>query len=467
MKKIYYMTYAILAGCLLNACIHDNSSLAVPDFSGLSIVAQYDTLSVNLSEELVYSVDIVQSGEKKPLTYEWAYAIYDTKDASGYPAKDSLRIISNDAELHYTFRKLGTYYLRLKVDNGEAISFKGFMLNVTTPYDEGITILSQDDAGNPRISFLKTLTRQEIESGVEKKFVTDVLTKENPDYVIKNCTDLAQFTSTYMLLASREDGLIYKLNAKTFGVMYKNRVRDVIPDFTCKRLMGEKTKNWMLSENGNAYRYDLTVDEVLTIDNALGYGYDACFFGYNSSYQYFIDYDKSVIYSPSGTALNTSSNNFVNYNIIGMVPYTITKLYTIVVSKDDPSKGIVYQTRGTLSSLTELIKFDATDLKLDKNSTIMYSKVYKYAYYDYGNNIYRWNCTGQFPKTPFILFPPTKEITAVALDPDKKQIYVCYVDSEQSSLKGGLDIYDANTGKIAESYAGIADRPIKVFYKTK
>lgn len=51
------------------------------------------------------------------------------------------------------------------MDNGEAISFKGFMLNVTTPYDEGITVLSQDDAGNPRISFMKTLTRQEIESG--------------------------------------------------------------------------------------------------------------------------------------------------------------------------------------------------------------------------------------------------------------------------------------------------------------
>ncbi|MFR5657672.1 MAG: hypothetical protein ACLUDU_06575 [Butyricimonas faecihominis] len=32
------------------------------------------------------------------------------------------------------------------------------MLNVTTPYDEGITVLSQDDAGNPRISFMKTLT---------------------------------------------------------------------------------------------------------------------------------------------------------------------------------------------------------------------------------------------------------------------------------------------------------------------
>ena len=82
-------------------------------------------------------------------------------------------------------------------------------------------------------------------------------------------------------------------------------------------------------------------------------------------------------------------------------------------------------------------------------------------------NIYRWNCTGQFPKTPFITFPDTKEITAVAMDPDKTLIYVCYVDSERSGLKGGIDIYDANDGKLIESYGGIADRPLRVFYKTK
>ena len=69
----------------------------------------------------------------------------------------------------------------------------------------------------------------------------------------------------------------------------------------------------------------------------------------------------------------------------------------------------------------------------------MFSKTYQNAYYDYGNNIYRWNCTGQFPKTPFITFPDTKEITAVAMDPDKTLIYVCYVDSERSGLKGGDD----------------------------
>ena len=55
----------------------------------------------------------------------------------------------------------------------------------------------------------------------------------------------------------------------------------------------------------------------------------------------------------------------------------------------------------------------------------------------------------------------------MAMDPDKTLIYVCYVDSERSGLKGGIDIYDANDGKLIESYGGIADRPLRVFYKTK
>ena len=68
MKKIYYIVFAILVSGLLDACIHDDTSLADPDFSRLSIISQYDTLSVNLSEEFVYKVDVVQSGEDRPFT---------------------------------------------------------------------------------------------------------------------------------------------------------------------------------------------------------------------------------------------------------------------------------------------------------------------------------------------------------------------------------------------------------------
>lgn len=447
------------------SCIKDHTTDADPMFSSITILSDYDTLSVNLSEPLVYSVKIDQEGKTLPVAYEWAYATYNTNDKTGYPAKDSLRVISNEAELRYTFRKLGTYYLRLKVDNGEAIAFKGFVLNVSTPYDEGITILSEDAAGKPRVSFMKTLSRQEIDAGIKQEFVTDVLTKENPDITIGACTDLAQY-GNYLLLAEKDKGLIYKLNAKTFGVMYENKVREIVPGFTCIELAGSGTKNWMITADGNAYRYDLVLDEVLVIDQALGLDIEGYHWGYSSSYQYFLNYTNSMIYSP-GVNLSTSGTSFKDYHILGLVHYTITKLYTITVSRDDPSKGVVFTSSGSFKNPKVLINFDAKDLKLDRHSTILYSSVYKYAYYNYGKGIYRWNCTGQLPNVPIVELTGNKEITALDMDPEKKLLYVCFVDNDRTDLKGGLFIYNLDDFTLESVYEGIADRPLRVFYKVK
>ncbi|MFR5657671.1 MAG: hypothetical protein ACLUDU_06570 [Butyricimonas faecihominis] len=48
-------------------------------------------MSVNLSEEFVYKVDVVQSGEERPLTYEWGMRPIIPR-MSDYPAKDSLKL---------------------------------------------------------------------------------------------------------------------------------------------------------------------------------------------------------------------------------------------------------------------------------------------------------------------------------------------------------------------------------------
>lgn len=82
-----------------------------------------------------------------------------------YPIKDTLHVVSTDPELKYAFRELGTFALRLKVDNGETTIFKFFILQIDTEFSEGITILSRDDAGKGRLSFMKTLTKEEISGG--------------------------------------------------------------------------------------------------------------------------------------------------------------------------------------------------------------------------------------------------------------------------------------------------------------
>ena len=56
--------------------------------------------------------------------------------------------------------------------------------------------------------------------------------------------------------------------------------------------------------------------------------------------------------------------------------------------------------------------------------------------------------------------------------PDSKQLYLGVYDSRLTGLKGSVYVYDAdaldpetNQLKLLKKYEGIADKPIKVFWK--
>lgn len=125
---------------------------------------------------MVSHLSVEQSGEELPLAYEWSYGTLNTDEdgMASYPIKDSLHIVSHDPELKYAFRELGTFGLRLRVDNGETIQYKYFVIQVDTEFSEGITILSRDEDGKGRISFMRTLTKEEINTGKVPVFRTDI-----------------------------------------------------------------------------------------------------------------------------------------------------------------------------------------------------------------------------------------------------------------------------------------------------
>ena len=137
----------------LGACLDDQSSLGDRELSEITISAPHDTLTAYFGEEFVVShLSVEQSGEELPLAYEWSYGTLNTDEdgMASYPIKDSLHIVSHDPELKYAFRELGTFGLRLRVDNGETIRYKYFVLQVDTEFSEGITILSRDGDGKGR-----------------------------------------------------------------------------------------------------------------------------------------------------------------------------------------------------------------------------------------------------------------------------------------------------------------------------
>ena len=196
---------------LFHACIDDDSTLPVKAISEISIQAPSDTINLDFGFELVYEPEIEQTMEDMELSYEWSYHGY-TKTSIGGTVKDSLKFLSNERVLRYAFKKLGEYKLRLKVTNEHGSTFKYFTLFVKAAFDQGIFVLSSDEDKKGRVSFMRPLSREEIEAGKEESFYTSAFVSVNPGYALNDPTD-AEKIGPDIFIASRGDKLIYRMNA--------------------------------------------------------------------------------------------------------------------------------------------------------------------------------------------------------------------------------------------------------------
>ena len=84
---------------------------------------------------------------------------------------------------------MGTYSLRLKVDNGESIVYKFFDLTVNSGLDEGILVLNNDENFNGKLTFIKTLNEDEDEA-TEQTFFEDSVSLINPGITFTHSRDL-------------------------------------------------------------------------------------------------------------------------------------------------------------------------------------------------------------------------------------------------------------------------------------
>ena len=88
------------------------------DFKELSPITFNEVsgvIDVNIGTELIYTDLKVTSS--LPVTYEWSYG--QRKQNGSLEDMANITTISDKADIRYTFNRVGTYVLRLKVDNGE------------------------------------------------------------------------------------------------------------------------------------------------------------------------------------------------------------------------------------------------------------------------------------------------------------------------------------------------------------
>lgn len=493
MKNIWFIS--LCAVILFHACIDDDSTLPVKAISEISIQAPSDTINLDFGFELVYEPEIEQTIEDMELSYEWSYHGY-TKTSIGGIVKDSLKFLSNERVLRYAFKKLGEYQLRLKVTNEHGSTFKYFTLFVKAAFDQGIFVLSSDEDKKGRVSFMRPLSREEIEAGKEESFYTSAFVSVNPGYALNDPTD-AEKIGPDIFIASRGDKLIYRMNAQTFELY---NVTDFKTDFPWVKPIGICSKDRsitnyvVLSEDGGFATVNYKSDIAI---------YEGEFFEGNPkmdkmyvkitgapippstsvskmrSYHFFLNYERSTLYYFYDLySYNARQQEFPKEELINVVMNKDLMSCLVSRSKSDPKEIVI--TRGYASNkgpLNNAWKYTylADEITLTRESLIQSNDTYNSVFYTNGNKLYRWynwNAEPKLPQTPVVTVGNNCEITCFDFSQNGKELYVGVYDPGLSGLKGCVYVYDAdaldpvtNELKLLKKYEGIADRPIKVFWK--
>lgn len=68
-----------------------------------------------------------------------------------------LQVYSDSSVLYVDCQDLGTFPMRVKVSNEHSSAFYEFKLHINSPYEEGITVLSESGDGTGMLSFMRQM----------------------------------------------------------------------------------------------------------------------------------------------------------------------------------------------------------------------------------------------------------------------------------------------------------------------
>lgn len=484
--------FVLFAAMMISSCyeLKEESfkSLAPISFNDVS-----DVINVQLGDKLVYDkLEIQSEGE---LSYEWGYGQKKSSDSS----KDMIEYtkISEDAQINYVFTRLGTYVLRLKVDNGESIAFKYFTLNVNSGMDEGLLLLNKDE-NQGYLTFIKTLTEEEKEVGA-KMIYDDVFSLINPGNKLVNPTNMYMTEHTTSdiqyrpLLISTDDseGNIYKLEPKTFELYHKVSAKSEFGE-SCMAFAGDVASGsnafyvFILGSEGNVARYDLfgdfitervDVDECVEENGAMTKAFSSMYYtsatAAKSSRKPII-YNKNIIIQPGNAKVTSLKKD--GYEVVNMCSSSVKNLlYVLLKSTTNANTYAIKSSTGTLGAYKDVVAdTEVENICMDENSIIVNTHKSSDAYYSYNNAIYRWSLTSLPPAAPKIRLPEGEIIKDICtnymgdfnLEGYESLLYVAtYNPNRSGENKGSLYVYQFSDDSLVASYEGICKEPVKLMYK--
>ena len=465
------------------ACIDDESVGYVRELSIINIESEEDMFYANFGEELTIEADISQTGEGN-ISYEWAWG----ELGSDGSVRDSLRVISTEPVLHYAFRKLGQFKVRLKATNEDGSSFCYFVVYVRAAYEKGLLVLSKDEKNLGRTSFLRVKEPGEIVTGNEEEFVLHACEGVNPGIELDDPRDImiTGGSNSAMMILSDGGSVIYRYDKKSFEYLNSILVDKDIPGLRLEKICGNNSgASYGWGQDGYTWVIDYLMGIVMPDDSfSPEEKFDKLYYHANGNNVFFVNFEESYINHAKGnmwpSSRFTSEDHFKGRYIVNLMGDVSDQLNEITTDSQD-AQSVTITTYTTLNGSGGLPwapvwtggfrnPKDTTyhadkPLTLTRETEMLTNGDFRVTLYTRGNELYQWIYSGKtLPDTPLLALDG--EITCMALSPNKKHVYLgIWNPSAKEELKGSIYILDMKTSQIVKQYRGVADKPMKIMYK--
>lgn len=502
MKIQYVLMICVLLS--LASCVDDESTHATSPISEItieegSVKERYD---INKNEVLTIRPRCRQTNRQKTLSYTWEI---------------DQKVYSQGEEFVYTGNRLGSYDCRLIVENEDGKAFFPFKLNVNSPYEEGITVLSCDPQGKSMLSFML----KQLDGSVEDHFEDgDCFAVNNPDMKLaSNASDMMQCGGNLIISckgggADGSSSAVYYLNEKTF-VMQNYIDASEYPGFKPVKLAIPNVSSAgisypILCEDGSVYELSVSEGVIIpsiklkfqyaptcAVHTSEGVGKFTLLFwdetngglcqimnGYGPyfcSREYLISVDK----------LNESNNYFNGRQFVAMFMPRVPQEF---VKTESPDIWVITKgSSGTIHHKVQLkANFWVSDVQTGQNSLVdnggnkvcafvtpkfhaqsphVASRLYYTLFFSEDNNVYAWNYTTsqRLEQAKVYCSPGTAQavVTSMELSEDQQELFVAFYEPEESGLNGHVWVYDTQEGRLLRKYDNVCYRPVKIMYKKK
>ena len=499
MNRIKYIWGILIVLCCLQACYDDNSKLADQPIIEVNILpTAKDSINIYFNNTLEIKADI--ESETDALTYQWDMGLYAEDPKTG-ESTTVFKNISQEKDLSYVVRELGHYHLRQIVTSEDGSTIKYYHVFVNSQFEEGFTILERRPDGKGGISFLKTLTPEEIEAGMEPSFMQNAFAYANGGKELYLDPVDIDKVGNYLYILHGESQKLVQIDAKTFEEIYEYDFKFYQLDFVPTTMMTCDyrycTEFTVTSKNGGVAMVQVQQQAIfpfpgLPQGTVYTDGYDRPSY-FSSSTEVFISKDRDAVCWSGANGYDPffSFQNCFDY---------FKGMYVLKIFQNEKSDGndvfVVYRDGGqtkvvgihsamlnlsTGKGLWVLFERPVREGIITEESQILPNDYYTCAFVSHKNEVYKWFYTQlDLDAMPFIKLPEGEEIRCLnhyqksRNDSNyqdysvQKEIYIAsYNPNREGEFKGSLWVYNADTGKLINKYEGISYEPVDMFYKIK